>query len=410
LINKYSKILCISLLLISTGKLLADIPTDYYTEATGKTDVTLKSSLHDIIANHKKYSYKKVWDILQETDEDPNNTNNIILIYSRQSLPKSQYGGQLDDWNREHTWPKSHGFPKESWPAYTDVHHLRPSLTTINTARGILDFDNGGDRFLPEAPLVQYDNDSWEVPDEVKGDIARGIFYMAVRYEGEVDNEPDLEITDDVNESQPDTVKIGKLSTLLEWHLQDPPNTQEQLRNDKVFKWQGNRNPFIDHPEWVLDIWQTEVNIANGMGFDSNQQSLSTAANFIPIISSQNEQKSAYSITQTDAITIEMNIEVDEAHLNKMAALLILVNYKNGDIDQWYMRNNQTWQIWDGDFFSMANIAAELRIALSDVESLVVFEGNFQGMPGNFTIYVGYALPEGLIIFNGKKPLRLFVQ
>jgi endonuclease I len=327
-------------------------------------------------------------------------------------LPKSQYGGQVNNWNREHTWPKSHGFPQAGWPAYTDVHHLRPSLVTVNTARGILDFDNGGYKVLPEAPLVKYDDDSWEVPNEVKGDIARGLFYMAVRYEGGVDNEPDLEITDNVNESQPNSVKIGKLSTLLEWHLQDPPNEQEQLRNDKIFRWQGNRNPFIDHPEWVIDIWETELIINNGMGLNANQQQVSTTAHFAPMISLKNEQKSAdsVSITQIDTITIKMNIEVDEVHLNKMAALLILVNFKNEDIEQWYMRNNQTWQIWDGNFFSMANVAAELRMALSEVESLVVFEGNFQGMPGGFTIYVGYALPEGLIIFNGKKPFQLSVQ
>jgi endonuclease I len=254
--NEYRKMLCISLLWILTGKLLADVPTDYYTEAIDKTGVALKSALHDIITNHKRYSYKKVWDILQETDEDPNNAKNVILIYSRQSLSKLKHGGNVDEWNREHTWPKSHGFPQAGWPAYTDVHHLRPSLVTVNSARGVLDFDNGGNKILPEAPLVQYDNDSWEVPNEIKGDIARGIFYMAVRYEGTVANEPDLEITDNVNESQPNVTKIGRLTTLLEWHIQDPPNEQERLRNDKVFKWQGNRNPFIDHPEYVANIWQ----------------------------------------------------------------------------------------------------------------------------------------------------------
>ncbi|HID98751.1 MAG TPA: hypothetical protein EYP59_00455 [Thiotrichaceae bacterium] len=410
--SKYSKVLYILLLWVSAGKSPADVPTDYYTEAIGKTGVALKSALHNIIANHNRYSYKKVWNILQETDEDPNNANNVILIYSRQSLPKSKYGGQVGDWNREHTWPKSHGFPQAGWPAYTDVHHLRPSLVTVNTARGILDFDNGGYKALPEAPLVKYDDDSWEVPNEVKGDIARGLFYMAVRYEGEVDNEPDLELTDNVNESQPNTLKIGKLLTLLEWHLQDPPNEPEQLRNDKIFKWQGNRNPFIDHPEWVTEIWETELTINNGMRFNASQQALSTTANFVPVISLKNEQQSAYSIsiTQTDTITIEMMIEVDEIHISQMAALLILVYYKNDEIEQWYMRNEQSWQIWDGNFFTMANVAAELRMALSDVESLVVFEGNFQGMPGDFTIYVGYALPEGLIIFNGKKPFQFSVQ
>ncbi len=253
--NKYSKVYCILLLWFLSGNLLADVPTDYYKGAIGRTGHSLKVALHNIIDNHKRYSYKKVWNILKETDEDPNNINNVILIYSRQSLPKSKHGGKVGEWNREHTWPKSHGFPRKGWPAYTDVHHLRPSLVTVNSKRGVLDFDNGGGKFFPKAPLVQYDNDSWEVPNEVKGDIARGIFYMAVRYEGKVYNEPDLEITNNVNESKLGVAKIGKLSTLLKWHLADPPNEQERLRNDKIFNWQGNRNPFIDHPEWVTDIW-----------------------------------------------------------------------------------------------------------------------------------------------------------
>jgi endonuclease I len=266
------KILLYSLLLILSGRLSADAPIDYYTEAMGQTGESLKSALHHIVAYHERYSYKNVWDILQETDEDPNNADNVVLIYSRRSLPKSKHGGAMDEWNREHTWPKSHGFPQMGWSAYTDVHHLRPSLTTVNGARDVLDFDNGGYKTLPEAPKVRYDDDSWEVPNEVKGNVARGIFYMAVRYEGGVLNEPDLEITDDVNESQPGVEKIGKLSALLDWHIQDPPDEQERVRNDKVFKWQGNRNPFIDHPEWVTDIWKSVPISSNSQnGIEQNQ-------------------------------------------------------------------------------------------------------------------------------------------
>ncbi|RKZ39050.1 MAG: hypothetical protein DRQ41_11140 [Gammaproteobacteria bacterium] len=274
--NKYSKVHYILYLLlwILSGSLSADAPIDYYTEAMGKTGDSLKSVLHHIIAHHERHSYKKVWDILQETDEDPSNADNVILIYSRRSLPKSQHGGGMDEWNREHTWPKSHGFPQEGRSAYTDVHHLRPSLTTVNNARNVLDFDNGGYKTLPEAPLVKYDNDSWEVPNQVKGDVARGIFYMAVRYEGDVPDEPDLEITDDVNESLPGIAKIGKLSALFEWHIQDPPDEQERVRNNKVFKWQGNRNPFIDHPEWVRDIWKIEPISPNTNSHTSTQNEI----------------------------------------------------------------------------------------------------------------------------------------
>jgi endonuclease I len=258
---------------------LADTPTDYYADAIGKTGRHLKSALHNIVNDHVKHSYKKkVWEILQEIDEDPNNSDNVILIYSRRSQPKLPHGGQ-DNWNREHTWPSSFGFHhKETWPPYTDVHHLRASDATLNSTRGNLDFDNGGQKTHSEAPLVRYDNDSWEVPDEVKGDIARGLFYMAVRYEGGKSNEPDLEITDDVNESLSGTniPKIGKLSTLLEWHIQDIPSEQEKIRNDKIFKWQNNRNPFIDHPEWVAEIWGGKSWPHNTATFQPSQVEIAT--------------------------------------------------------------------------------------------------------------------------------------
>src|SRR5699024_168740 len=113
-------------------------------------------------------------------------------------------------------------------------------------------FDNGGDE-VDGAPGNFTDEDSWEPRDEVKGDVARMIFYMAVRYEGNGDG-PDLELNDQVdNGSAP---AIGRVSVLLEWHAADPPDTFEQNRNNVIFEdWQHNRNPFIDNPEWVTEIW-----------------------------------------------------------------------------------------------------------------------------------------------------------
>lgn len=80
------------------------------------------------------------------------------------------------------------------------------------------------------------------------------IFYMAVRYEGERSGEPDLEVSEWMNSSK--SPYHGKLSTLLEWHKQDPVSEFEIRRNNLIYEnWQGNRNPFIDHPEWVYEIW-----------------------------------------------------------------------------------------------------------------------------------------------------------
>lgn len=224
---------------------------DYYQEAEGLSGNGLKLALHDIIDDHTELSYSAVWDALRHTDEDPNNPNNVLLLYSGKSYDKYDHGGYVDDWNREHVWAKSHGdFGTARGPG-TDLHHLRPTDVTVNSARGNLDFDDGGSA-LDEAPGTYYDGDSWEPRDSVKGDVARMIFYMSVRYEGD-QGELDLEVANSVRTSGP---YLGKLTTLKEWHEEDPVDDLERHRNEVIYTdYQSNRNPFIDHPEYVEQIW-----------------------------------------------------------------------------------------------------------------------------------------------------------
>ena len=224
----------------------------YYTSACGKSGAALKSALNSIIRTQTKLSYDQVWDALKVTDQDPSNSNNVILLYSGRSQAKSTNGGGANDWNREHVWAKSHGdFGTATGPG-TDIHHLRPEDVSVNATRGNLDFDNGGNA-VPEAPGSKYDGDSFEPRAAVKGDVARMIFYMAVRYQGG-DGFADLELNDQVsNGSEP---KMGRLSVLKAWSAADPPDAFEKNRNQVIFdRYQKNRNPFIDHPEWVSSIW-----------------------------------------------------------------------------------------------------------------------------------------------------------
>ncbi|MHC0036457.1 endonuclease [Pseudoneobacillus sp. C159] len=223
----------------------------YYATAVGKTGPELKASLHTIIKVQKKLTYAAVTEALKITDEDPNNTNNVILLYTGRSQAKTTFGSGVNDWNREHVWAKSHGNFGTSVGPGTDIHHLRPTDASVNSTRGHLDFDEGG---KPQGECVGcfYDGDSFEPPDRVKGDVARMLMYMAVRYEG--NGEIDLELADKVN-TYP-TPYHGKLSTLLKWHKQDPPDAFEIRRNNRIQEIQGNRNPFIDHPEWVELIWK----------------------------------------------------------------------------------------------------------------------------------------------------------
>ncbi|WP_026424398.1 endonuclease [Actinokineospora inagensis] len=228
-------------------------PTDdYYRSALGKTGPALKTALNQIIRTNAKVGYDQVWDALKVTDQDPANSNNVIEIYSGRSISKASSGGGAHDWNREHVWAKSHGdFGTATGPG-TDLHHLRPEDVTVNSERGNKDFDNGGST-VADAPGNKTDADSWEPRDAVKGDIARMIFYMAVRYQGG-DGFPDLEVDDTVNNgTQP---YMGKLSTLRQWNAQDPPDDFERHRNQVIYDtYQHNRNPFIDHPEWVASIF-----------------------------------------------------------------------------------------------------------------------------------------------------------
>lgn len=228
-------------------------PTGYYDAATGKTGEALKTTLHNIIDDHTELSYSEVWDALRETDEDPNNPNNVILLYTGRSQGKYTNGSGVNDWNREHVWAKSHGDFGTTMGPGTDLHHLRPTDASVNSTRNNLDFDNGGIEHT-EALGNYYDADSWEPRDSVKGDVARMLFYMAVRYEGD-SGEPDLELNNLVNNGS--APFHGKLSVLLQWHKQDPVDHFERQRNETIYNdYQHNRNPFIDHPEWVEAIWQ----------------------------------------------------------------------------------------------------------------------------------------------------------
>ncbi|MEH6917051.1 endonuclease [Priestia megaterium] len=226
---------------------------DYYRTTAGKTGNTLKTELHNIIDHHTELSYSAVWEALKKTDEDPANANNVILLYTGRSQAKSTNGGGVDDWNREHVWAKSHGDFGTAMGPGTDLHHLRPTDVSVNGTRGNLDFDNGGTEHS-EALGNYFDSDSWEPRDEVKGDVARMLFYMAVRYEGDVSDEPDLELNNTVNNGT--APYHGKLSVLLQWNAEDPVDDRERRRNDIIYSdYQHNRNPFIDHPEWVNEIW-----------------------------------------------------------------------------------------------------------------------------------------------------------
>lgn len=230
--------------------------SSYYSAAIGQTGISLITALQEAAArNQNVMAYSQVWEALKYTDEDPSNSNNVLLLYTGRSQAKtfnSSGNNDPDAWNREHTWPKSHGFPSAGDWAYTDIHHLRPSDASVNASRSNKDFDTGGST-ISEAPGNFTDADSFEPRNQIKGDIARMMFYMDIRYDGgSATGTDDLQLVD---YTQTSGATLGKLCTLYLWHQQDPVSAEEIARHARIVERQGNRNPFVDYPAWVEDVW-----------------------------------------------------------------------------------------------------------------------------------------------------------
>jgi hypothetical protein len=109
---------------------------------------------------------------------------------------------------------------------------------------------------------VNYRNTTvWETWIGRRGDVARAQFYADVRYSGDTGVEPDLILTDNTDlivavSDNASVAYMGVLQTLIQWHYEDPVDDRERNRNDVVQSFQGNRNPFIDHPEFVAYIFE----------------------------------------------------------------------------------------------------------------------------------------------------------
>ena len=332
------------------GIVQASIPQDYYQEANGKSSEQLKEALHQIISNHTVFPYTSsstdTWDILQLSDQDPENHDNMILVYTGRSQDKgyrdgsgnySQYengnGTQNNSWNREHVWPKSHGFPDEDDNAYTDVHNLKPSDRSVNSSRGTKDYDYGGSQHS-EASDCLTDSDSWEPSDFVKGDIARILFYMVVRYDPGYDhnnNSFDLELVDYTTPGNNDPI-LGKLSSLIQWHFDDPVDDFEINRNEVIFGFQQNRNPFIDHPNLVNFLWGENIGQSWNENLSVNNVNLDEDLIIFPNPSNgilnfteelQNEKIEIFSLTGQKVFDKEVN-NINSIKLNLNSGIYLL--------------------------------------------------------------------------------------
>lgn len=252
---------------------------DYYASVMTDNATVLRQTLHVVIRDHQKYPYTSsqtdTWDILELADQDPADKDRILDVFRNASYAKVNGGN--NNYNREHTWPNSLGFPNSSGIAYTDTHMLMLSHIGYNSDRGNKYFDYCNSGCSERATVANngqggsgsrddsnwFNGSVWETWMGRRGDVARAVMYMDIRYEGGQhgvtgEAEPDLKLTDDASKIGTGKPYMGLLSVILEWHEQDPPDERERLRNEVVYSFQGNRNPFIDHPEWAACLFRDQ--------------------------------------------------------------------------------------------------------------------------------------------------------
>lgn len=233
-------------------------PDGYYNSLDGLADVALRQAIQDIIAEEgvvRAQTYNDVIEILKEADENPENSNQVWLVYLEQGRAKLDYqttSNSIGKWNREHVFPRSRGGFNSIeadeeingidvyWN--TNADSLRHGNSDAHAIRAVDGPENSsrGNQFYG-----QYNGPTGTLGG-FKGDVARSIFYMAVRFNG-------LEVVNGFPEGI--TGQFGDLATLLDWHRNDPPDDFEMNRNNVIYQWQFNRNPFIDQPDMVEYIW-----------------------------------------------------------------------------------------------------------------------------------------------------------
>ena len=253
--------------------LRAQAPANYYNAANGLTGDALLQALHDIISTDDHHTnYSGLWNSFKSTDPRTDSTNKVwdIYSYSPNTPPKysftfvtdqcGTYNVEGDCYNREHLWPQSwfNESSNDSKPR-TDLHHIYPTDGWVNGQRGnnpfavvrnannTYIFKNGAK--LGTSITAGYNGMAYEPIDEYKGDIARAMFYMSVRYHGEDSTWVSSAMSDK------STLKPWAITLLLKWHRDDPVSQKEINRNNAIYTIQGNRNPFVDNPDYAPMIW-----------------------------------------------------------------------------------------------------------------------------------------------------------
>lgn len=251
---------------------IAQIPQNYYSGTEGKTSYELKTALHNIIDNHTTLSYGDLYNAYRKTDSKPGNVvwdmysdvpeGTPAYIYTHGSKNCGNYKVEGDCYNREHSFPQS--WFKEASPMKTDLFHVVPSDGKVNGMRSSYPFGEVGavsetstnGSKLGTSSFDGYSGTVFEPIDAYKGDFARSYFYMATRYEDKIAGWQNNGSANAVlNGTSTKVFDDWCLNLLLKWHAQDPVSDKEIVRNNEIYVYQHNRNPFIDYPQFATIIW-----------------------------------------------------------------------------------------------------------------------------------------------------------
>jgi len=259
---------------------LAQAPAGYYTAANGLTGAALKTALMNIISNgHIDHGYSGLWTGYATTDRDYfyENDGTILDIYSENPNGPDQYNftygptdqcgsagysNEGDCYNREHVIPQS--LFSSASPMVADIHFIRATDGKVNGMRsnypfgivGNTSFTSKNGSKLGTSVSAGYAGTVFEPIDAFKGDIARMILYFVTRYE---DKLPNFTSGDMLGNTAFPGLQPWALNQYLTWNAMDPVSPEEIARNNASYTYQGNRNPFIDHPEYVTQIWGAPV-------------------------------------------------------------------------------------------------------------------------------------------------------
>ncbi|WP_024589521.1 MULTISPECIES: endonuclease [unclassified Pseudoalteromonas] len=254
-------------------------PTGYYGTAQGLSGYSLKTELYNIIKDHNAQGYSAIWNFYDSSARDTyfENDNSILDMYSEKpngsdsynyaavSDQCGNYSGEGGCYNREHSFPKS-WFGGTIEPMNSDVHHIYATDGYVNSKRSNFPFgevasasftSTNGSKLGSAANSLNYSGTVFEPIDEFKGDFARAYFYMATRYENVIGTWQTKTTSSNavLNGSSNQVFENWVVAMLLNWHNSDPVSQMELDRNQAAFESQGNRNPYIDHPEFVEMIW-----------------------------------------------------------------------------------------------------------------------------------------------------------